>query len=246
MKGKTIGLLQPVYMPWLGFFEQIHYVDLFVILDDVQYTKRAWRNRNRIRTKKGWNWLTVPVYQKSRSKQLIREAEIDNTKKWAHHHWNCLCENYYHSNYWTYYSPFFSDLFQKKWKYLIDLDMGIIYFCIKALGIDTKIVPASHLNLGEKYKEHYGNTGNPTVKNIFYIKELGGDRFYEGALGKNYLDVNSFSKADIKLLFQDYNHPVYEQRFMPFIPYLSIVDLLFNHGPRSLDIILNKTGSTHP
>ena len=82
MKQKTIGILQPGYLPWLGFFEQLHRVDLFVILDDVQYTKGSWRNRHRIRTTNGWQWLTVPVYQTGRSGQLIREAEIDNTKKW--------------------------------------------------------------------------------------------------------------------------------------------------------------------
>jgi len=237
MKEKTIGILQPVYIPWLGYFEQISQVDLFVILDDVQYTKQAWRNRNRIRTRKGWSWLTVPVYQKGQFGQLINEAKIDNSKKWARRHSNCLRENYYHSTFWSTYSLFFEDLFREKWLYLVDLNMEIILFCVKALGINTEIVRSSSLGLGKGFQKRYGDSGNVTEKNIYYLKELGGKRFYEGALGRNYLDIFRFSNAGIQVIFQDYKHPVYEQLFKPFIPYLSIVDALFNNGPQTKNLL---------
>ncbi len=233
-------MIQPGYLPWLGFFEQIYKVDLLVVLDDVQYTKGSWRNRHKIRTKQGWSWLSVPVFQKGRFGQLISDTKIDNTKKWAKRHWNCLRENYYQSRYWERYSPFFEILYKSKWCNLVRLDMEIIHFCVNDIGIETDIVLSSSLSLGDKFKKKCENKGDATDRNIFYIQELGGKIFYEGALGKKFLGANRFSQAGIELIFQDYKHPVYEQRFNPFIPYLSIVDLLFNHGPQSLDILLCK------
>jgi len=243
MSGKTIGMLQPGYVPWLGFFEQIYRVDLFVILDDVQYTKGSWRNRHRIRTRRNWCWLTVPIYQKARFGQLIKDAEIDSTKNWAKKHWYCLRENYYHSEYWDFYSPFFKDIYTIKWHSLINFDMEILHFLIEVLGIKTKIIKASSLCLNEKYKKKYPKEGNATERNIFYLKELGADRFYEGAMGRDFLDQKRFEEADIQLIYQNYQHPTYTQRFEPFIPYLSTIDLLFNYGPKSLSVILNQNAS---
>jgi hypothetical protein len=177
---------------------------------------------------------------------MIKDVEIDNTKKWSRRHWHCLRENYYRSKYWHFYSPFFAELFKKKWHRLADLDMEVINFCVEALGIDTEIVLSRSLKLDKRYHERHGNEGDVTDRNIFYVRELGGKRFYEGALGKKYLDVNCFLKAGIEIIFQDYNHPVYKQRFHPFIPYLSVVDLLFNHGPESLEILLNRNQNNKP
>jgi len=240
MKNKTIGMLQPGYLPWLGFFEQLHRVDMFVILDDVQYTKGSWRNRHKIRTRPGWQWLTVPIYHNGRTGQLIKDVEIDNTKNWKKKHWNCLRENYCHSQYWSMYSSRIEEIYKKKWQYLIDLDMEFICFFVNSLGINTEIILSSSLGLDEKYKVIFGTTGDVNDRNIFYIKQLDGDVFYEGALGKTFLNVDRFVESNIELIFQNYNHPMYKQVYDPFIPYLSIVDLLFNEGPSSLDIINNS------
>ena len=111
---------------------------------------------------------------------------------------------------------------------------------MELLNIKTEILLSSSLGLDRKYQKEHNNLQDPTEKNIFYIQELGGNKFYEGALGKKYLNKRRFWEAGIEIIFQEYKHPIYEQRFEPFIPYLSVVDLLFNHGPDSLNIILNN------
>ncbi len=215
-------------------------MDLFVILDDVQYTKGSWRNRHKIRTRDGWQWLTVPVYQKGRSGQLIKNVRIDNTKKWAARHWHCLKENYSQAPYWEHYAPFFERLYRNSWHCLVDLNMEIIYFCLDILCISTEVVLASTLGLDENFQMQHCKMGDVNDRNIFYVNKLGGNRFYEGALGKTFLNPERFQEAGIEIVFQNYSHPVYRQQFKPFIPFLSIVDLLFNQGSDSKQILLEK------
>ena len=231
MKKKTIGILQPGYLPWLGFFEQLYRSDVFVIYDDVQYDKEGWRNRNRIKTANGLQWLSVPVLFKLSDAPLITEIKIDNTGNWRKKHLTSIRQNYAKSKYFNDYIGFFEDAYARDWECLIDLDM----FCIRGLAAclgmgDKQIVCSSGLHID----------GDRIGRLINLCRFFGADVFYEGVSGKNYIDEGLFRDQGIRMEYQDYKHPVYRQLYGEFIPYLSVVDLLFNHGKESLSIITGK------
>lgn len=222
-----LAILQPGYLPWLGFFEQMYHSDIFVVYDNVQYDKHGWRNRNRIKTSNGAQWLTVPVLTKGQDKPLNRDILIDNKTNWGKKHLLSLRQNYSKAPCFKEYISFFEDTYSRQWDKLIDLDMHLIRRFAEILGIKSKIVFASSLQA----------TGDAVQRLISICKELGADTFYEGAAGKDYIDTKVFEKAGITLEFQDYQHPVYKQLYGDFLPYLSIVDLIFNHGSHSLEIL---------
>jgi hypothetical protein len=223
-----IGILQPGYLPWLGFFEQMYKSDVFVIYDDVQYDKDGWRNRNRIKTPKGAQWLTVPVHVKFKDKQFIKDVKIDNAINWMKRHLFSIRQNYAKSLWHEKYIDIFEEAYSKKWDYLIDIDMFFINKIKDCLGIkDKKLIMSSSLNI----------KGDRLDKIITICRTFKIDSFYEGSAGKNYIDENYFNKNGIKVKYQDYKHPEYNQLYGEFIPYLSIVDLLFNHGDESLSIL---------
>jgi len=226
-----IGILQPGYLPWLGFFEQMYISDVFVIYDDVQYDKEGWRNRNRIKTAHGIQWLTVPVIVKFDAHPLITEVMIDNKMNWGKKHFSSIQQNYSKAPFYRKYISMFEDAYSKKWQYLIDIDMHFILKLSASLGIDcSKIIRYSTLNVG----------GSKIERLINICKLFKADTFYEGAAGKNYIDEDYFESHGIMVEYQDYKHPTYNQLYGDFVPYLSIIDLLFNHGDESLAVLLNK------
>jgi hypothetical protein len=226
-----IGILQPGYLPWLGFFEQMHRSDIFVIYDDVQYDKHSWRNRNRIKTPKGAHWLTVPVLVKFDEHPLINEVRIDNGGNWRKKHLFTIGQSYSKAPFYRQYLPFFEEAYARDWEYLIDLDMYFIIKIAESLGIETsRIIKSSTMAI----------TGDRIGRLIAICKRLKADTFYEGASGKNYIDEERFLAEGIRVVFQDYRHPVYPQLYGEIIPYLSIIDLLFNHGEKSLSIVTNQ------
>jgi len=225
---KTVVILQPSYLPWLGFFDQLYQSDVFVVYDDVQYDKNGWRNRNRIKTERGAQWLTVPVYIKNKPK--INEVMIDNKNDWPQKHLQAIKTNYGKSPYFKKYYDGFSQILLKKHERLLDLNLELIEFFAKELGIEREICLSSKLNVG----------GEKISRLINICKHLGADRFFEGAAGKNYIQKEEFDKSGVRIDFQDYQHPVYRQLFGDFAPYLSIIDLLFNEGENSLKIILSS------
>lgn len=231
MADKTIGILQPGYLPWLGFFEQIYRSDVFVIYDDVQYDKEGWRNRNRIKTANGILWLTVPVHVKLSEMPLIKDVKIDNKENWRKKHLNSIKMSYAKSPFLKDYLSFFEDTYSRHWDYLIDIDMHFILNLMTFLGIkDKKIVFSSSL----------GIKGGRIERLIQICKKFNANKFYEGAAGRNYISEEDFLKHGIKVEYQDYKHPVYRQLYGNFVPYLSVIDLLFNHGKESLDILTHK------
>ena len=226
-----VGILQPGYIPWLGFFEQVHKSDVFVIYDDVQYDKEGWRNRNRIKTANGVQWLTVPVIVKFDAHPLITEVMIDNKKNWAKKHRISIQQNYSKTPFYRKYIDIFEEAYSKEWQYLVDIDMHLILQLAKCLGmVGKKIIRSSTLNV----------TGDRIERLINICKLFKADTFYEGAAGKNYIDENYFERHGIKVEYQDYKHPIYNQLHGEFVPHLSVIDLLFNHGDESLAILLNK------
>lgn len=228
---KRIGILQPGYLPWLGFFEQVYKSDLFIIYDDVQYDKESWRNRNRIKTAQGMQWLTVPVYVDFKSHPLITEIKIDHHTHWARKHLAAIEQNYAKAPFFHRYIPLFREVLEKKWEFLIDLDLYFIIKIMEILGLDTKkIVRSSTVQI----------EGDRISRLITLCQRFGATVFYEGAAGRNYIDDQIFAQAGITVEYQAYQHPVYTQLHGPFIPYLSIIDLIFNHGEKSLAILLQQ------
>lgn len=227
----VIGILQPGYLPWLGFFEQMYRSEVFVIYDDVQYDKEGWRNRNRIKTAKGIQWLTVPVIIKFEEHPLIYEVKINNTVNWTRKHFSSIKQNYSKAPFFNKYIPMFEEAYSKGWEYLIDIDMYFILKLGECLGIrDKKIVRSSTLNI----------EGDRIGRLVKICKLFNADIFYEGASGKNYIDEASFMDQGVSVAYQDYKHPTYNQLYVNFIPYLSVIDLLFNHGDESLSVLANE------
>jgi hypothetical protein len=227
----VIGILQPGYLPWLGFFEQLVRSDVFVIYDDVQYDKHSWRNRNRIKTANGIHWLSVPVLLKFNEHPQIYDVRIDNSSKWRKKHLGTIRQSYARAQFFKDYIDIFEDTYTRHWEYLIDLDIHLIDKLTHALGIPEKpIIRSSSL----------GIQGGRIERLIKICKHFNADTFYEGASGINYIDSTDFTQQGIMVNFQDYKHPIYQQLHGDFVPYLSAIDLLFNCGEQSLDVLLNR------
>ncbi len=227
----TIGILQPGYLPWLGFFEQLQKSDVFVIYDDVQYDRGSWRNRNRIKTVSGTQWLTVPVLVKFMERLSVNEIKIDNHSDWKKKHLASIKLNYSKAPFYSKYIDIFEAAYTKEWEYLVDLDMHFILTLAELFGIDSKKIKMSSVLRPE---------GDKNSRLISLCKMFNAGIFYEGAAGKNYIDEAVFKKEGINVAFQDYKHPVYPQLYGDFISHLSVVDLLFNCGPESLDVIMGS------
>jgi hypothetical protein len=224
---KTVGILQPGYLPWLGFFEQICRCDVFVLYDDVQFERGSWRNRNRIKTPSGPHWLTVPVLRKGEGFCLIKDVVINSSVPWQKKHIKAIAQHYSKAPFFGHYAEGLFDILNRPWRFLIDLDVELIYWLVTELSIETPIVLSSDL----------GIPGDNVQRLIGIIHSLGGNHFYEGSAGKNYIDVRLFEKEGIFVTFQEYGHPRYPQLYGDFMSHLSIIDLLFNCGPESLHIL---------
>jgi hypothetical protein len=224
---KAIGILQPSFLPWLGFFEQLYRSDVFVLYDDVQFEKGSWRNRNRIKTSNGIQWLTVPVLQKGLGPQLIKDVQINPGVPWQKKQTRTITQNYLKAPFFEKYADNLFDRLNRPWERLVELNVELIAWIATELGISTKIVLASELDV----------LGSGTQRLIDVIKAFNGTCFYEGSAGRNYIDDGLFEKNEISIIYQDYDHPTYPQLYGDFVSYLSIIDLMFNCGEDSLEIL---------
>ena len=221
-----LSIHQPQYLPWLGYFDKIDKCEVFVFLDNVQFKKNEWQNRNRIKTAAGNQWLTVPILHKFL--QRIDDVKINNSVSWGRKHLNALSTNYSKAPFFNEYMPFFQETYSREWKRLVDVNIHAIEYISKTLGLaDKRYVKASDFNLQE------GNT----ERLVDICKKMGGDVYLSGKDGAKYLDLSLFEKENIDVIFQDYSHPCYSQLFSKFESNLSIIDLLFNCGPKSLSIL---------
>lgn len=228
----VIGILQPGYLPWLGFFEQMYRSDVFVIYDDVQYDKNGWRNRNRIKTAAGTQWLTVPVLHKYEERPLVCEVKIDNKTDWRKKHFVSIKQNYAKAAYFKKYIGLFEEAYAREWEYLIDIDMYFIEKLAEALHLEGKRIQRSSA---------LGVAGDRLERLVKICQLFSATTFYEGASGRNYIDDEHFLRHGIMVTYQDYAHPTYPQLYGAFVPYLSVIDLLFNCGDESMSIILDAT-----
>jgi hypothetical protein len=217
---------QPQYLPWLGYFDKIDRADSFCFLDNVQYKKNEWQNRNRIKTANGWQWVTTPVlYQ---FPQKINEVKINSRVNWKRKHFQALLTNYRKAPFFNDYFDFFEQVYSKNWDSLSELNIYLILKILKMLDLENKsTVLASDLQLSE----------DPTDRLIDICKKLGGDIYLSGPDGIKYMDTERFYQRGIKIIVQDFKHPDYPQLFGEFQSHLSIVDLLFNCGPGSIQKI---------
>lgn len=220
-------ILQPGYLPWIGFFDQMIWADLFVIYDDVQYTSRDWRSRNRIKTKQGPKWLTVPVKNKGLRYQLINEVEIDYGQGWIHKHLESIRHAYAHAPYYNSYYDGLAAVYQTRHKRLINLDVALIRYFLKVLNIKTQILFSSDMDV----------EGRSSIRLLNICKKCNVDDYLTGDAAADYLNMNIFESSGIQVRFHNYEHPIYKQLYGAFVPYLSIIDLLFNCGHDSLGIL---------
>jgi hypothetical protein len=222
-----IAVHQPQYLPWLGYFDKIARCDLFVFLDNVQYKKREFQNRNRIKTPNGASWLTVPVRTKGASQQKICDVQTDNSTDWQHKHWQSIERNYRKAPHFSDYGAEIRTLYHQTTEKLNILNQTCVRALIELLDISTPIVLESEL----------GVESTRTERIIDICQEVGGTTYLSGAGGKDYLEENQFAEAGIELRYQEYVHPVYPQLYGDFVPYLSVIDLIFNCGAESLNVL---------
>ena len=221
---------QPTYLPWLGLFHKISLADVFVSYNQVQYQVDNWNNRNKILTRYGPSWLTVPVFHKGHLESIISEITIDNKAPWKRKHWTKIQHAYSKSKYFKLYSEFFADIYSRDWEYLIDLNEFILIGLLDILNIKVKFESAKDWNF----------EGSKSERVLDMCVKMKAKQFIFGTHGKSYADIESFSNRGIDVYFQDYSHPKYTQVFDGFEPYMSVIDLLFNHGPNSYDIIMSE------
>ncbi len=218
-----LAVLQSNYLPWKGYFDIIHKVDLFLFYDEVQYTKNDWRNRNRIQTRNGMEWITVPVH--GTLYQRIDEVEIVPSR-WQMQHYQKLVTNYARAPFFNFYRPFLEDVYlKKKWQKLSDLNQYLIQRIAKEfLGIKT--------NFG--LSTDYVSIGSGHEKLLSLIRNTGATAYLSGPAAKNYIIASDYTTAGIRLEWMDYSeYPQYPQQFLPYQPNVSILDMLFNLGEKT-------------
>jgi hypothetical protein len=221
-----IAILQSNYIPWKGYFDLISKSDTFVIYDEVQYTKNDWRNRNLIKTANGLEWLTIPVRQLSLD-QKIEETKI-TTQNWAKKHMSTLQGNYSKAPFFKLYKEAIFSLYETKSEYISEINVSFIKGICKLLDIKTEIIRSNELNL----------QGDKNARLLEACKKLGAKTYISGPSAKNYLNVELFNDADINVDWMDYSdYKVYDQLFQPFQHSVTVLDLIFNVGPKAKDYL---------
>lgn len=220
-----VAIIQSNYLPWKGYFDIIHDVDIFVFLDDVQMTKRDWRTRNKIKTPRGTEWLTVPV--KGGRDQLICETEIA-TSNWQKDHWKAWHTNYSRTPFFREYKSLLEWLYGESHRNLSKFNQQATAMICDILGITTRLLCSSDLDAG----------GVKDDRIINICKILGVTSYLSGPAARHYIVAEKFSAAKIELEYKDYSgYPEYPQLFPPFEHAVSILDLLFNCGPAAPEYI---------
>lgn len=225
---RVAAIHQPNFIPWIGYFHKILKSDIFIFLDHVEYTKRSFINRNRIKGPNGATWLTVPV--SVHGKLPIYKVKINNDLDWKRKHLGTLKAFYGKSTYFEEIYPALEDIYERDWVYLADLNKMIIKKISSMLDLQVNFVNSRELHPVRKKMDLI----------IELCKKVGADTYFSGKGAMKYQDPRAFEKEGIKLVYQEFEHPVYPQRFGDFIPNLSIIDLLFNVGIEGAKEILRK------
>lgn len=226
-----ISIQQPEYFPWIGYFDKILQVDKVVFLDNVQFKKRYFENRNKVRTYQGWTWINTPVKTKGRYTQKIMEVEIDNSRPWQKRIIFTITHHYKKSPYWKDFGEELCELISKPYELLVDFNLEISLFLMDKLGVKPEWCLASSLKT-----EH---SGSDLILEI--CQKMNATDYLSGKDGKDYLKGEDFTINGIQIYYQDFVHPVYTQIHGDFKAGMSVIDLYFNHGPDSTNIIKGIT-----
>lgn len=217
-----VTIHQPEHLVWLGFLDKVSHADKYIILDSVQFRKNYFQNRNRIRTHKGWSWVTVPIKQHALSTP-IKDVLISYDTQWSRRYLGGITEAYRQTKYFDEFFPVLSDIINVQYKTIAELNNALLQFLFHVFGINTPYVYSSEMSAGES-----GATNSDLI--VALCKEVCATEYLSGPSGRDYLDFASFENAGIQLTFHSFEHPVYSQMSEPFVPGMSSVDLLFNHG----------------
>jgi hypothetical protein len=217
----TVGIIQSNYIPWKGYFDIIHDVDLFVFYDDVQYTKNDWRNRNKIKTPNGSTWLTIPVG--TNNHRLVCEVRLTDSD-WALKHWGLVQQHYSSAPHFRRYESFLRDIYLgRRWESLSDLNQYLIKtISSELLGIRTRFADS----------RDFAAQGVKLDRLLDLVAKAGATTYVSGPAAKNYIEEEKFTERAIKLVYKSYEgYPEYPQLYPPFDHEVSIIDLLLNVGP---------------
>jgi len=219
---KVVAIHQPQYLPYLGFFHKIAHCDVFVALDHVQFQKNGLQNRNRIKTgsKEGLQWITVPVRHKFG--QTINETQIESSLPWQKKHWNALLVNYSRARCFREYEDRLQPLLNAEYSSLSHLDMDLISWCMDVLEIRTPVLYSSQLAVD----------GQASSLLVNICRAVQADAYLSGPGGARYMEMALFEEAELKVMWQNFDCPAYEQQFprAGFVPNLSVIDAILNCG----------------
>lgn len=227
----NVVILQPSYIPWRGYFDQIRRADLFVFYDDVQYDKRSWRNRNQIKTSRGKKWLTIPVYARGAQTENIpvNQIRIAWDEPWNRNHLMAVRHSYAKAPHYDQYRPLLETFYQRRGEFLADFTIEFTIALARELGIaHTRFLRSSEIP---------GIDGNKTDRLVQILKSVEATHYISGPSARDYIEPEKFRAVGITLEYMEYNYPEYPQLYPPFDPFVTILDLLFMMGPQSINYI---------
>lgn len=216
---------QPQFLPWLGYFDKMRGCDVFVLLDDAQFKKNEWQNRNRVWSRQGWRWLTVPVLR--HFPEDIRSVRVNNAVDWRDKHWKTLSQTYCKARCFQAMSGPWERMYAGPWESLLELNLHTVDALRGPLGVGTRLELSSASGVG----------GRSTQRLVDLCRKFGADTYLAGAGGREYMELRLFEEASIRVVFQDYRPREYAQFGGAFVPRLSALDLVFHHGPGAAGLL---------
>lgn len=229
----NVVILQPSYIPWRGYFDQIRRADLFIFYDDIQYDKHGWRNRNQIKTHQGKQWLTIPVHSKGVTQGvLIKDVRIDWSKPWAKSHLKSLTISYSKAPHYKRYLSLLDEIYQRRDEFLADFTIETSIRLACELGFTSaRFMRSSELSNIE---------GQKTDRVINVLKRVGATHYLCGPSASSYMEPEKFDAAGITFEYMQYDYPEYPQLYPPYDPFVSILDLLFMKGNQAGEYFLKQ------
>ena len=224
---RRVAIHQPNYLPWIGYFKKMSLCDVFVILDNVQFSKNSYTQRTKIRTREGWLWLTIPI-QRGEHFKVIKDISLPIDNTWRKKHWLSIHRNYAKTEHFEDFGDFFKSVYlDYSIDMLQDFNEKFIIYMSDIFGIHPKIVRASELNIESELRK--------SDLLVEIIKNMGGDVYISGTGGENYIEEEKFKKEGIGIDYFKFQPFVYPQRWAGFEPYMSAIDALFNVGKDGID-----------
>jgi hypothetical protein len=233
----NVVILQPSYIPWRGYFDQIRRADLFIFYDDVQYDKHGWRNRNQIKTAQGKQWITIPVHSKGVTEGIpIKDIRIDWSKPWPKKHLNALTTAYAKAPFFAAYQPWLEIVYNREDEFLADFTIDTTVELARMLGItSTKFMRSSEIPSID---------GQKTDRLIQILQRVGAKQYLSGPSARDYIEGDKFDQAGITLEYIQYEYPEYPQLHPPYDPFVTVLDLLFMVGEEALSYIIGQGEAT--